>query len=220
MKLVAYEEGRSLQLISPDEIWPLRGGPFLVDVATTISTRYRFMTSPQNLAQNVSRKFENGVIVIGASSVPILSFEIYTDGFLVSTRRTDESDMVLDEFLEWATAEFGLRRPSTIVPRQYVSRVIVDFDQMFDDFATAFSVLSQTAAEAFGIDSGQLRLTELQVGPFPPTQYPYKMSWTLVKRAIEPMVANRYMSLAPLSTGDHLAFLEQIERAIGPTART
>ena len=214
MNLVAYEEGRSLQLISPDEIRPVRGGPFVVDVVAAISTRYRFTTSPQNFAPNVPRKFENGVIVVNSSSIPIRSFEVYLDGFLASTLTTEESDVVLDDFFEWVIAEFGFRRPSTIVPRQYVSRIIFDFDQMFDSFAKAFSVLNQTAAEAFGIDSSQLCLTELHVGSFPPTQYPYKTSWTLVKRAVEPMVTNRYMSLAPLSTGDHVRFIERIEQVI------
>jgi hypothetical protein len=215
MKLVASEEGRSLQLISVDEIRPMRGGPFLLDVAATIIERYRFMTVPQKLdTPNEARKFQNGVIVIDSLSIPVLSLDIYSDGLLVSTRNTDESDLVLDEFLAWTARQFHLRRITTLVPRQYVSRVVIDFDHMFDRFAAPFAALSETVAEAVGIDAGQLCITEMQVGPFPPTQYVYKSTWHLVKRVSEPMVANRYISSMPLATADHLEFLKRIEQEV------
>jgi hypothetical protein len=214
VKPIGYEEGRSLQLISADEIKPLRGGPFILDVAAAIAARYRFISVPQNLAPDQSRKFENGVIMISTLTIPINSFEIYGDGLLVSTCNTDESDLVLDDFLEWVITQFGLRRPTTLVPRKYVSRIIIDFDHMLDAFAKPLAVLSETPAQAFGMDTGRLCLTQVQVGPFPPTQYVYQSTWTLAKRINDPMVANRYISSAPLSTADHLKFLEQIERAL------
>jgi hypothetical protein len=213
MKLIAYEEGRALQLISSDEIRPLRGGPFALDVAVAIGERYRFQIVPLKTETNQSRKFENGIIVINSYSIPIISLEVYMDGILFSTRNTDESDIVLDDFMEWVISECGLRRPTTIVPRKYVSRVIIDFDHMFDAFAASFTALSETAAQAFGMD-GRLCITEIQVGPFPPTQYIYQSTWQLIKRVTEPMVVNRYISSAPISTMAHLEFLERIEKAI------
>ena len=214
MKLIGYEEGRSLQLIAAEEIRPLRGGPFLLDAASAVIQHYKFVTVPEKFDMNEARKFQNGVIVINGLSIPILSFEIYNDGFLVSTRNTDESDLVLNEFLEWATDTFQFRRPVTLVPRQYVSRVIVDFDQKFDNFAKSFNILSVTVAEALGLSADQLCITEMQVGPFPPPQYVYKSTWNLWKRVSEPMVANRYISLMPLATAAHLEFLRRIEQAI------
>lgn len=214
MKLIAHEEGRSLQLISADEIRPLRGGPFISDVTAAIASRYRFISVPQNLAPSQTRKFENGVIVVGVLSIPINAIEIYGDGFLVSTCNTDDSDLVLDEFLEWTITQFGLRRPTTLVPRKYTSRVIIDFNHMFDEFAGQFALLGETAARAFGMDTGRLCLVQVQVGPFPPTQYVYQSTWTLVKRISDPMAVNRYISSAPLSTAEHLEFLEGIERAL------
>src|ERR1700730_18421157 len=102
MKLIAHEEGRSLQLISMDEVRPLRGGVYPIDALSKIIAKYRFVNYPKAYEPNTTLKFETGVTEVSATQIPILGLEIYSDGILISTRNTDDSDLVLDQFIEWS----------------------------------------------------------------------------------------------------------------------
>src|SRR6202041_2178710 len=101
MKLIAHEEGRTLQLISGDEIRPLRGGVFPPDILTKIITKYRFQKYPTSYEHGATLKFETGVTEINGVTIPISTLDIYGDGLLMSTRMTDDSDLALDQLLEW-----------------------------------------------------------------------------------------------------------------------
>jgi hypothetical protein len=210
--LVSHEEGRTLQLISADEIRPLRGGVFTPDAITAIATKYRFQKYPTS-PEPETRRYEIGVAVIDGITIPINNLEIYADGFLVSTNNTDDSDLVLGDLLEWGM-QIGLRRPTTIVPPKYVSRIVVDFEKRIDVLAEVFGILSQAASEAFVDRPDNLNIINIQVGPFPPTQYPYQTTWQLARRTTDPIAPLRYISSAPLSSDAHFAFLETVERRL------
>jgi hypothetical protein len=213
MKLIAHEEGRSLQLISMDEVRPLRGGVFPIEAMAKLISKYQFTTYPKIFEQNAVLKFEIGITQVDALQIPILGLEIYSDGVLVSTRSTDDSDLVLDQFFAWTTKEFGLRERMTIVPRKYISKIVIDIDGGFDNLAAPLSVFGAVISSAFGVptESG-LSIVHLQAGPHPPTPYPYQTTWQLVRRIAEPIVPNRYLSTAPLSTVAHYEFLENLEK--------
>src|ERR1700735_4275282 len=174
MKLVAHEEGRSLQLISADEIRPLKGGIFPIDALSKIVSKYRFVKYPNVYEPNTTVKLEVGVTDIDLVTIPILALEIYADGILMSTRNTDDSDAVFNQFMQWSIDELGFREPMTIVSRKYVSRMVVDIDGEFENLARQFRTLGTLASSAFGVESENLRIVDLRIGPFPPTQYPYQ----------------------------------------------
>ncbi len=214
MKLIGHEEGRSLQLISMDEVRPLNSGVYPVDALRRIANKYKFVNPPNAYEPNTTIKFETGLAEIGTVKIPIMSLEIYSDGILVSARNTGDSDIVLEEFIRWATEEFGFRERMTVVPRKYVSRIIVDVDGDFDNLAAPLRALGLVTSEAFGVESSSLSITSLHVGPHPPTQYPYQTTWQLTRRVVEPLVPNRYLSAAPLSSDDHYNFLVSLEHAV------
>ncbi len=213
MKLIAHEEGRSLQLISMDEVRPLRGGVFPIEAMAKIISQYKFTTYPKTFEPNAVLKFEIGITQVDALQIPILALEIYSDGVLVSTRNTDDSDLVLDQFFAWTNEEFGPRERMTIVPRKYVSKIVIDIDGGFDNLAAPLSVFGAVISKAFGVPTETgLSIVHLQVGPHPPTQYPPLTTWQLVRRIVEPIVPSRYLSTAPLSTVAHYEFLENLEK--------
>src|SRR5436309_2768229 len=125
MQLVAPETGQSLQLIHMDEVRPLRGGIFMPDITEEIVRRYRFQSSPTQVVHNQPAKFEIGVRKINDITIPIASLEIYSDGIIVNTRNTDDSDLVIGDFIRWIAENFEFREPRTWLPRRYFSRIIV-----------------------------------------------------------------------------------------------
>jgi hypothetical protein len=214
MKLVGHEEGRSLQLISMDEVRPVRGGVYPIEALSKIIAKYKFVNYPKVYEPNTTLKFETGVAEVSTTQIPILALEIYSDGLLISTRNTDDSDLVLDQFIEWSVQEFGFREPMTIVPRRYVSKMVVDIDGEFDNLSASFRVLGAVAARSFNVPTESLSIVNLTVGPYPPPQYPYQTTWQFFRRVVEPLVPNRYLSTAPLPSSGHYDFLVNLENAL------
>lgn len=212
MKLVSHEEGRNLQLVSADEVRPLRGGIYAPDAIGALAARYRFQKYPTSYEPE-TRRFEMGVAEINGINIAINNLDIYSDGFLASTSNTDDSDLVLDDLINWGEA-IGFRRPTTIVPRKYVSRIVVDFDKPLDALVDIFGILTKAASSAFADNPSNLNIISVQVGPYPPTQYPYQTTWRLERRTIEPILPTRYISVAPLPSAAHFAFLDTVERLL------
>jgi hypothetical protein len=213
MNLVGYEIGQSLQLIHMDEVRPLRGGAFLPEMVAEVVRRYRFQSVPTKVEPNQPAKFENGVRELGGTTIPIASLEVYIDGLLVNTSNTEDSDVILDDFVPWALDTFKFREPRTWLPRRYQSRIIVDFGKSAGQtFFKNFADLREIMARAFGSER-DLAITQISFGPHPPGELPALYTWTFQPRIGQPYVPNRYFSAAPLSTPAHLKMLHELEIA-------
>lgn len=211
MQLVSSEYGQSLQMLSMDEIRPDRGGFFVPDIAQAIVARYRFQSFPERIVVNQLVKFEQGTIELNGMNIPITGLDVYSDGFAIVARHTADADAVLDDFLQWGIRTFGLREPRTIIPRRYQSRLVVDMkDSSGNTFIKVFNKVTHVISSRFESEV-PLGLTDLNIGPYPPTQYPFLHTWIFQPRIVQPIVPNRYFSAAPLSTDDHFAMLQDIE---------
>jgi hypothetical protein len=214
MQFVSSEFGQSLQLVSMDEMRPERGGFFFPDVMKEIIARYRFQAFPERFAANQIMKFEHGTIEAEGVNVLITSLEIYSDGLAISSRHTADADAVLTDFFQWSIEEFRLREPRTMVPRRYQSRLVVDMAESAGSlFIKTFNDINRIISRRFQAEV-PLGLADLTIGPSPPTQYPFLHTWVLQPRIVQPLVANRYFSAAPLPTDDHFAMLQEIESAM------
>jgi hypothetical protein len=213
MEFVSSEIGQSLQLIHMDEVRPLRGGTFVPDMVAELVRRYRFQSFPTKVEPNQPAKFEYGVREFGGITIPIGSLEVYTDGILVNTINTDDSDAILDDFLPWALELFKLREPRTWLPRRYQSRIIVDFgNSAGETFFKNFVDLGKIVTRTFGSER-DLGITQISFGPHPAGELPYLYTWTFQPRVGQPYVPNRYFSAAPLSTPVHFEMLVALEAA-------
>jgi hypothetical protein len=214
MQLVSSESGQSLQYISMDEVHPIRGGIFLPDFAGAIATRYRFQTFPERIQMPQAIKFEQGIISLDGIDIPITSLDIYTDGVSITASHTTDADTALTDFLRWACETYGFREPRTILPRRYQSRIIVDMpDSAGNVFFNTFDAINRIVSARLG-SAQPLEVTQITIGPHPPTQYPFLQTWLLQARTGGPYVANRYFSAAPLSTEDHFNMLQEIEAIV------
>jgi hypothetical protein len=210
VKFVSPETGQALQLIVMDEVRPVRGGLVLPDRIAEIEGRYHFVPfdAPPDLTQPL--KFQMGFIELDGIPISVTSLEIYNDGVIVNTRHTDDCDIVMDDFLDWAIVQFKLRKPETKIPRIYVSRIIVQFEGGLDSFLNKAETMKQIISNAF--NKGQkVEVTRLIIGPPSGTPVPYQHTWQIEPRIGQPYVANRYFSQAPLSTNAHLEMLIALE---------
>jgi len=212
MEFVGSESGQSLQLIHMDEVRPLRGGAFFPDVAARLVERYRLQSVAPRTEPNQPAKFLEGVAVLEGLTVPITSLEIYADGILVNARNTEDADAVLSDVIDWGFKNLDARQPKSWLPRKYISRVIVDFEQSSGDlFFKKFRTLLRIVEDSLGSDH-TLDL-QFQFGPNPPGELPYMHTWVLQPRAGQPPAPNRYFSIAPISTPAHLDMLRKLEAA-------
>jgi hypothetical protein len=208
MKFISPEAGQAIQLFLIDEIRPLRGGPFMPDLIANAVRRYRFATFPKEFTPGQPLKFEYGV----AGEVGNIAFnglEIYNDGVIVNATHTDDADLVMNEFLQWAKGELKLREPQTRIPRRHYSRVVIDFDEGLDNFLNDFQKLNETVTNALGL-SGGMHVARLAFAVDPAPQV--LTSWQIEARLGVPFAAKRYFSSAPLSTNAHLDMLSALER--------
>jgi hypothetical protein len=186
----------------------------LADLTAEIVNRYRFASYPTQPNPAQTAKFETGVAVLGGINMPITDLQIFSDGVIVTSRNTDDADAVLDDFFIWAIPRFGLREPTTKLPRTYTSKIIVEFDTSLDKFVSNFESMKKILAEKFN-SKEELHAIRLTIGPHPAGTFPYMTTWQIEPRSGQPFVPNRYFSSAPLSTAAHIEMLDALEAAGG-----
>jgi hypothetical protein len=199
-----------------DEIRPIQRGVFVPDLIGQIVSRYRFAKPPTKLPEgNEPIKFEIGTIELDGLKTAIASLEIYHDGVIVNTRHTDDSDAVLNDFFTWAIREFGFREPTTLIPRRYVSQVIVEFDTSIDTIIASFEKIQRVYADAFEGASGESR--EFHVVQFGVAADPmniFESFFRIEARQNVPFSQRRFFCSAPISTTAHLETLSVLERVV------
>lgn len=217
MKYISSEAGQSLQLYNPDEVRPLERGPFLPDLMSQITSRYKFAKPPVGLPADAQSpvKFEMGKMLLeGYEEIYINSIEIYRDGIIVNSRNTDDCDAVIDDIFPWLCDSFGFREPETRMPRRYVSVVVVDFDVALDSFLVKFQNLQQIVSEAISANRGEKR--ELRVAQIMLATNIADANREYVRLEVRQgaTVENRYFCNAPLPTRAHLEMLAALEKTI------
>ena len=216
MEFVSSVAGQSLQLMVMDEVRPLRGGPFLPDFSSAIVQRHRFSAAPESFPTDDQQaiKYFRGVLQVGDTTIPIGSLEIYRDGIIVNSRSTEDSDQILQDFITWTKEVLSLREPITHIPRNYQSQIVVSLEKSLNRLIVDFKKLGTLLSKTFGTDAA-LNVTRLSIGPHPPGNLPFQATWSIEPRQDQPFVSNRYLSIAPLATAQHIELLTQIEAAIG-----
>src|SRR5271155_3534165 len=140
MKFISAAFGQILYQFQMDEIRPPSGFDYLTTIRT-ISERYRFLEPPTDSKEIIDKGiiFGKGAITLCNTSIQVTSLGIYNDGILLNTLNTNDADFLIDDFIQWATKEFGLREPITPPRRNYSSQVVVDFDASIDGLLKGFS---------------------------------------------------------------------------------
>lgn len=221
MKIITYEGGRILDLVPLEEFRPARG-VYVPDFLGAIAARYQFVSGPKDLAEAAKSgaKFELGKFDLGGTIITVKELAIYSDGLICETYTTEMSDLVLDEFISWATATFGLQPRTTSIKRTYTSALVCNFDKDVESglgpLARACDLFSRALKESYGWDySAKLNRLAFNVDP---KDIPHlrNTNFILERRLQNPngYSENRYFSIASLKTEAHVRLLETIEREL------
>lgn len=219
MKLISTEGGQALQLIIMDEVRPLSGF-YLPTLYTAMVERYRFITFPANWAADVANgaKFHSGHHVADGRDIAITEIGVYNDGVVVIALNTSDADVIMDDFISWATRTFKLRERQTKKPRTYASSVVIEFAASIDDALRNFEAISQNVTDAINNAYGlraKINFFRLALAADPQTVPALFNTQLLIERRVGvPFAQNRYYSAAPLTTDAHLTLLEKIEGSL------
>ena len=219
MDVISAEHGQSLQLFLAEEVRP-RSGLYLPDVIRRISERYAFAIGPTNYEIIVKEgaRYKDGRLVTEGRTIAIKDLGFFVDGVLAVAFNTDDSDLVLNDLILWATESFGLREPRTKLPRKYVSSVVVEFDAELGRALLAFDELQERFASAvknkYGIDP-EINASRITLAA-DPTKLPAGTTFEFIieRRVGRPFSENRYFSSASLPTTSHLDLLAAFERRL------
>jgi len=223
MKEIAYELGRLVLLVPPEQVAPLRGF-YAPEAFAAIAKRYGFQSTPDlslhpEQLQKEGLRFRLGKVPSKEANRPTASindFVIFPDGFVVDAYVTDDADLFVADLLRWGKEALDIRDFSYTPRQAYASQLTVQFEllankrmKQFDDIATHLTSLLMktyrlnTVVELQGVRFDYDRLTA-------PSLY------NLVQFAIERKAGHKYEDglfwcQAPLRTTDHIQLLKNIE---------
>lgn len=219
MRLIGPEAGRVIHRISTEEMRP-NGGVYTLDMVRRTVERYGFasfpdLSKPETDTSTVLFKF--GQLISGNRKIAIQQFNVLQAGMVVDASTTEDGDLFLDDVLSWSQQQFNLRPMLESHKRQYVSTVIVEFDQALDQAVKAFSAIGKlytTAINELYDTSLKSEIGRLTFSCDPLTVLPNIVAtdFNIERRASTSFKRNRYFCQGPVPTAKLLDLLAQVER--------
>lgn len=219
MKFMSPVFGQVLYGTQMDEVRPASGFDYFTAIRT-IAERYKFLEPPTDSKEIIEKGivFGKGSIVLHNVPIQVTSLGIYNDGLLINTLNTDDADLLANDFMQWATKEFGLRTPITSPTRSYSSHIVADFDAPIDSLLKGFDSISRLLNEGLRKCSNRefdLHVARLGISGDPHVlKFPAQSAFYIEPRGGLPYSSHRYFSGAPLTTALHQDLLIQIERLL------
>jgi hypothetical protein len=213
MKLLNVTLARSIWLFPTEELNP--HGLDIAPVLWAIKERYRFQRFPQKPEEIYAPKdgvrFGDGTFKMESEPIAIKEFTIHGDGVVVETlRSTEASDAFISDMLAFVTQQYRLTFDAAMLRSKiYINDMIVSTEFNFDTISKRLTQFGAILSEKIGLTFklGSLRFsTEPRSGR--PVQFVFE------RRAGANFDDKRYWSEAPLTTQDHLAMLDQLEKIL------
>jgi hypothetical protein len=217
MRLISTEHGQSFQPFIAEEIRP-PSGVYLPEVLLGITERYAFAVRPPNYETVVKEgaKYKEGRLVENGKTIAIKDLGFFSDGIIVGTWNTDDSNTVLDDLIAWSTEKFGFREQQTKLTKTYTSSVVVEFEADLDTALETFGHLKKNVSSAMREICGwdvEVKAARIALATDPTTLPQHRrVDFTIERRVGLPYAENRYFSMATLPTRKHIELLEELER--------
>jgi hypothetical protein len=223
MKEIAYELGRFILLVPPEQVTPLRGF-YAPEAFAAIAKRYGFQSTPDlslspERLQKEGLRFRLGKVPGKEATRPTASindFIIFPDGFVVDAYATDDAELFIADLMKWGKGTLGIRDFSHPPRQVYASHLTVQLElpankriKQFDDIAT---LLTSLLMKTYRLNT----VVELQGVRFDYDRLTAPSLYNLVQFAIERKAGHKYEDglfwcQAPLRTADHIQVLKTIE---------
>ena len=221
MKVVAYELGTVVHLVPAEEVRPLHG-IYPLTLIQKLMERYRFVNGP-NLTEQWEKlstdglKFKFGRLINDSTEIVISELGIYNDGVVASCYTTEDAEFVLNDAVEWASVEFGLKKPISVPRLRYGSRIVVEFEKelsgLLKGFAKITNLIGASYAELYDIKYPlDLNHVSFRCDPSILPKNVVETLFSIERRLNHPFDVERFFCFAPLPTAGHVAILREIEK--------
>jgi hypothetical protein len=219
MNLRSVKLARSIWLVNYFDLNP--HGISLFPHLSKIGQKYMFQvvpTKPDELDLTKGVLFRAGTFQNENRSIAF-DLTVYNDGLVVDTRSsTNDSDLIIDEYLTWLSTEMGLAPYKGILKSKlYLSELWVQTDKALnslnpklDSFAKRLttSIVGRSHQPLAFEASGIIFWTDPTVMVNPPGPFRFE------REENAPFGEHRYYSSAPLQTDVHLKLLEELENIL------
>jgi hypothetical protein len=218
MRLLNTDQGRVVQLVSPDEVRPPQGLD-LPRLVRAVGARYGFDAVPPDLtgfAQPTGLRFERGrFVTANLGDAAIFDLSLFNDGIIATCADTNIADALINDATEWLIQADMIRRPIRQRPRTYTSNVIVEFDialtRILEQFLSTSAKLHDALLQQYGWDH-PTSLQRLAFSADPTNMPPYRNTLFAIERRGSVSFDQRWFwSGAPLPLAIHLDLLKSIE---------
>jgi len=214
MQLLAVRTARFIAAISTEELNP-RGLVIYPSLIDGLVDRYNFDTYPEGddeLDETKGISFENG----NWNGILIDAVTIFSDGIIVNTRSsTKDSEAIFNEAMQWASESIGITySPSMISRKIFVSEFILRSEVALSGLNPALQAFSKKVSDTLTTYT-KLKLNyEFNGAIFHYDQWATKTSvapFKIERLENSDYSENKYYSVAPLPTEEHLKLLEEFE---------
>lgn len=219
MELISVQRARSMWFFDSYELNP-RGKDIGSDLLDWLKDAYQFTkspSSPSDLDETKGLVFTGGQFQAREEIFLAIELRIYNDGVIADTRSsTDDTDLFLADVFQSAAKEFSLPyRHEIIRKKMYVSELNVRTDRKLTTINPRLTEFASKLSELQGMRSlpGTTSLVELcglsfwaDGAPNPTVQ-----SFRFERKHGTGFSEDRYYSIAPLRTTNHLKMLEDLE---------
>jgi hypothetical protein len=223
MNIISYDHAKVTVLFPFEEVAPL-GATSGIPIVSKIVDRYNFRKGPDinqsqaEIAKN-GLKFENATAIIHDINVNIIEFVVFSDGVVITSPTTEQSELFWDDVSSWMITENGFRNFTEIPIRRFVSQLVVEFNKPLERLVGPFEAMSKIISDRLSPIYDQ----EVPLG-FSRLDLEYDKSsfrssiivpkFIIERRQGVPFNKERYYCSAPIRTKDHIAILETIEREL------
>lgn len=197
-----------------DEIRPVKGIS-LFDIIKGLSDRYKFASIPTpSPANNSGLVFEEGVFRSGTKSVQIRKIQIFPDGINISVASDSEDvDEIWQDFLSWAVS-IGARDDIVFETQYHLSMIVCELERSLSRLIREADALAAFISNRLDISS-DVFANGFSFSADPTTakgRFNLNPSHFKIEQRLGTLhSANRYYSLANMTTKNHLAVLEYLE---------
>lgn len=214
MELLAVRTARFIAAISIEELNP-RGLAIYQSLVEGLTDKYNFSIPPNEDEPYDETKgitFEDGEW----NGFAIDKITIFPDGIVIETRSsTADSEAIFDEAIVWASESLGLTyKPEMVTRRVYISELIFRTDVALNNLNPILQQFSEKISNAVKRETGFAY-------NFEPSGILFHYDASETKTSVTPFrierldntaySANKYYSIAPLHTEEHLKLLEEFE---------
>ena len=217
MDLLNVRTARSIWLFDVRDLNPT--GLSVIPFFSEIKDRYHFLVwpkSPEELSWTDSSakgiRFADGSFSI-ENQLRNVSVIFYNDGVIADTgSNTRDTDLFLQDLLTFAARHFGLEcRTDLVHKKQYLSELMV---RPRCDLGATCEKISKLAdmLNAIIVSGPKLQWFGFELRPDPRPDAGGASGFKFEREVGIPAAQNRYYSLAPLPTDDHLRLLNEFEQ--------